>query len=215
MLNGIAWRALPSEFGRWLTVFQFLNRLSLAGFFEYMERLLITGDESEAVFIDSTHCRAHQHATNGKGSKNQGVGVSRGGPNTKLHIAVDAVGRLAARMLITTGNTSDHTAAPELTADLTDVAVVGDKGYDSKKYREDLRGQGCEPCIPARKNVKNPEPYDKDLYKTRHCVENKFQSIKLFRRIATRFEKTKRMFFAFVTLGMAADYEKQKLWESK
>lgn len=215
MRNGIAWRALPSEFGHWMTVFQFFNRLSLCGFFDFLMSTMVIGDASEAVFIDSTHCRAHQHACNGKGSKDQGVGKSRGGRNTKLHLLVDALGRLAAVPVITPGNVSDHTAAPELTKDLKDVAVVGDKGYDSRKFRDQLRSQGCEPCIPARKNVKNPEPYDEALYKTRHTVENSFQELKVFRRVATRYEKTKRMFSAFVTVALSSVYEKFKLWKSK
>ena len=76
--------------------------------------------------------------------------------------------------------------------------MVGDKGYDSRPLRDKIRARDCEPCIPARKNVKDPEPYDAALYRTRHAVENVFQRLKVFRRLASRFEKTKRMFFAFI-----------------
>lgn len=203
--NGCAWRALPSEFGPWQAVHQYFNRLSKDGFFEFLQKQLLTGDTSEAVFMDSTHCKVHQHA-NGPGSpEDQAIGKSRGGLNTKIHLVVDVLGRLAAPVLLTPGNESDHTAAPTLTSDLKDTAVVGDKGYDSKKLRDTLRCQDCEPCIPARSNVKNPEPYDQTLYRTRHVVENVFQRLKVFRRISSRFEKTKRMFFAFLCCALAAD----------
>jgi transposase len=127
-------------------------------------------------------------------------------------MVVDVLGRLAARMVMTPGNVSDHTAAASLTGGLKDTAAVGDKGYDSKKLRNQLRSQGCEPCIPARKNTKKPEPYDEELYRTRHCIENKFQRIKVFRRVATRYETTKRMFLAFITIALSYTYETDNLW---
>ena len=169
---------------------------------------MIIGDTSEAVFIDSTHCKVHQHS-NGPGTPGeQAIGKSRGGLNTKIHMVVDVMGRLAAAMEITPGNTSDIAVAPDLLENLEDVAVAGDKGYDSRELRDTLRAQDCEPCIPARKNVKNPEPYDAALYRTRHVVENVFQRLKIYKRVASRFEKTKRMFFAFVCVVMAAIYRR-------
>jgi transposase len=212
--NGPAWRALPSEFGHWFTVFQFFNRLSRAGFFDFLHQQLVCGDEAEAVFFDSTHCKVHQHANGAQSRQDQAIGNSRGGLNTKIHLVVDALGRLAAPMVLTPGNVSDHTAAPDLTGGLRDSAAVADKGYDSKKLRHRLRAQGCEPCIPARANTKAPESYDQHLYRSRGCVENKFQRIKVFRRVATRFEKTSRMFLLFITAAIAFTYERDSLWPS-
>ena len=91
---------------------------------------------------------------------------------------------------------------------MEDCAAAGDKGYDSKA----LRSQGCEPCIPCRSNVKNPEPYDKELYRSRHAIENLFQRMKVFRRVATRYEKTSRMFLMFATVALSCYYTKFKLW---
>jgi transposase len=173
---------------------------------------MVCGDRAEVVFFDSTHCKVHQHAHGGKSSGKRAVGTSRGGLNTKVHMAVDALGRLAAPFLLTAGNISDHTAAPGLTALLRDTLAVADKGYDSKAFRDKLRTQGCEPCIPARSNVKQPEAYDKELYCSRHCIENSFQRIKVFRRVATRYDKTDRMFILFITVALSAVYEKDSLW---
>ena len=212
MLNGPAWRALPDEFGKWGTIYQFLNRLSLSGFFDFLEKRLVCGNQSEAVFYDSTHHKVHQHANGPQGVEDKAVGTSRGGRNTKVHMVVDAMGRLAARIVLTAGNVSDHKAAPLLTAGLKDTAAVADKGYDSKKHRNQLRSQGCEPCIPSRSHVKKPEPYDKALYRTRHCIENKFQRIKVFRRVVSRYEKTARMFRMFLISSISATYEKDCLW---
>ncbi|RYD35637.1 MAG: transposase [Verrucomicrobiaceae bacterium] len=94
--NGCAWRALPSEFGPWCAIHQYFNRLSKAGFFEFLQDCMITWDASEAVFMDSTHCKVLQH-TNGPGSpKDRAIGKSRAGLNTKIHMVVDAFGKLAA-----------------------------------------------------------------------------------------------------------------------
>lgn len=210
--NGGAWRALPGEFGNWFTIFQYFNRLSLAGFFDWLHEKLLLGDEAEVVFEDSTHCKVHQHANGSKDRAAEAVGRSRGGLNTKIHAVCDTLMRLAAKLILTGGNVSDHTAAPELTAELHDCVVGADKGYDSGKHRKDLRSRGCEPCIPSRSNVKDPEPYDEMLYRARHCIENFFQRLKVYRRVATRYEKTARMFLALTLCAVAATYEQFSLW---
>jgi transposase len=76
--NGLAWRALPAEFGHWFTVFQYCNRLSDAGFFDYLHNVLVLEDTAETVPGDSTHCKVHQHACGAPSPKNQALGRSRG-----------------------------------------------------------------------------------------------------------------------------------------
>jgi transposase len=211
--NGNAWRALPSEFGHWGTAYQYWNRLCLAGFFDFLHDALVCGDTSEAAAADSAHCKVHQHATGARGKQNQAIGRSRGGLNTKLHAVADLLGRLAAKLVITAGNVSDHTVAPALTGTLRDLSLIADKGYDSSQFRKQLEARGCEPCIPSRKNTRKPAPYDKELYKCRHVIENLFQRLKVFRRVATRYEKTDRMFLMFVLVALSAIYEARGLFE--
>ena len=43
--------------------------------------------------------------------------------------------------------------------------------------------------IPPKGNRKEPRPYDNDLYKARHLIENFFAKLKQFRAIATRYDK--------------------------
>ena len=210
--NGCAWRALPDEFGNWFTIYQYFNRLSLHGFFDWLHEELLLGKDAGVVFEDSTHCKVHQHANGSKDRAQEAVGRSRGGLNTKIHAVCDALLRLAGKLVLTPGNVSDHTAAPELTADLHDCVVAGDKGFESRKHRADLRSRGCEPCIPSRSHTKCPEPYDEMLYRARHCIENLFQRLKVYRRVATRYEKTSRMFLALVLCSVAATYEQFHLW---
>ena len=44
--------------------------------------------------------------------------------------------------------------------------------------------------------------YDKERYKQRSKVERLFNKLKQFRRVATRYEKLKANFLAFVTLAL-------------
>ncbi len=124
---------------------------------------------------------------------------------------MDVLVRLAAPILVTSGNASDITVAPVLLEDVVNTAVVGDRGYDSRELRDTLRAKDREPCIPARSNVKKPEPYDAALCRARHVVENVFQRLKVFPRLATRFDKTKLMFSVFICCVLAANYMADKL----
>jgi len=61
--------------------------------------------------------------------------------------------------------------------------------------------QGAEFCIPPKVNTKDPWPCDWWQYKERFLVECFFQKLKLFRRVATRYDKLARRFLAFVHLA--------------
>jgi transposase len=43
--------------------------------------------------------------------------------------------------------------------------------------------------IPPRQNRTAPRPFDQELYRTRHLIENFFSKLKQFRAIATRYDK--------------------------
>src|SRR5262245_36179770 len=59
--TGAPWRDLPERFGQWNSVFQRFNRWSKAGVWESVFRALQAPD-LEALMLDSTIIRAHQHA---------------------------------------------------------------------------------------------------------------------------------------------------------
>jgi len=82
--------------------------------------------------------------------------------------------------------------------------VIADKGYDAdKRVLERLEKAGKEAVIPPKKNRKEQREYDKELYKARHLIENFFAKLKLFRCIATRYDKTARNFLAAIHLAAA------------
>ena len=78
-----------------------------------------------------------------------------------------------------------------------------DKGYDSDRIREHLVAHDMVPVIPPKSNRTAPIDYDKDLYKLREKVERFFNTLKQFRRIATRYEKLSQTFLALIHLVAA------------
>jgi transposase len=62
------------------------------------------------------------------------------------------------------------------------------------------RRPGALAVIPSKANRKPVIPHDADMYKWRHLIENYFQRLKEFRRIATRYDKTDTSFAAALHL---------------
>lgn len=86
--------------------------------------------------------------------------------------------------------------------------LLADKGYDSDDIRNFALGQGMEPHIPPRKNREEVRPYDEELYKERHKIENMFGFLKHYRRVFSRFDKLKRNFTAFLHFVAALQWLK-------
>ena len=80
--------------------------------------------------------------------------------------------------------------------------AVGDKGFDGGPQRRACRARGIEPVIPAKSNRVAPEPLDAVAYRERNRVERLFAKVKEFRRIATRYDKRKRMFLGWLHLTL-------------
>lgn len=102
------WRDVPAEYGPWGRVYDLFRRWQRNGtWHQILTRLQSLADAKGAIVwdlsVDSTVCRAHQHAA---GARKQGdlqkeppggifvepgdhaLGRSRGGFTTKLHLAV-------------------------------------------------------------------------------------------------------------------------------
>jgi transposase len=85
---------------------------------------------------------------------------------------------------------------------LLDFAAL-DKGYDADRIRERLALDGIEAVIPPICTRSKKIPYDQALYRERNRVERFFNKLKQFRRIATRYDKLRKTFFAAVHLVAA------------
>ena len=70
-VHNITWRALPSEFGRWNSVWKRFWRLSQSGTFEaFFDALAALSESAHLVqMFDSTVVRAHVSAAGAKGGK--------------------------------------------------------------------------------------------------------------------------------------------------
>jgi transposase len=101
------------------------------------------------------------------------------------------------------GQRGETTGVNRLMADISCGAFLGDKAYDADWLRGMLVARGIEPVIPARKGRKAPAPHDAEKYKWRHLIENYFQKLKEFKRIAMRSDKTDESFSAMIYLAAA------------
>jgi len=82
-------------------------------------------------------------------------------------------------------------------------ACIADAGYDSNKFIEAITTKGLTPVIMSNPSRKEPLPLDRTLYNLRYRVECFFHSLKRFRRVATRYEKTARNYLAFLHIACA------------
>ena len=103
---------------------------------------------------------------------------------------------------MTGGQASDLAGADALLPDVAAPTVIADKGYDAEaRVLAPLREAGKTAVIPPKRNRTEQREYDHDLYEARHLIENFFCTLKQFRAIATRYDKTARNFLAAVYLA--------------
>ena len=115
---------------------------------------------------------------------------------------VDALGNSLA-LSLTGGQVHDITQADALLALVEPQTLLADKGYDADRFVESLTARAIEVVIPPKSNRKVKRDCDFALYAERNLVERFFNTIKHYRGIATRYEKTARNFLAGLHLVCA------------
>jgi transposase len=83
-------------------------------------------------------------------------------------------------------------------------ALLADEGDDA--IRQELAKAGIEAIIPAKHNQKQPAPRDDEKCKWRSLIECLFNKLKNWRRVATRYDKSKVSYLGFVAIAAV------KLW---
>ncbi|MFJ5841602.1 IS5 family transposase [Streptomyces shenzhenensis] len=178
--TGAPWRDVPERYGPWDRVYDLFRRWQRDGTWariltqlqaEADAKGLITWD----VNVDSTVCRAHQHAAGAakRGTSrrnrpaasspsrpNHALGRSRGGLTSKIHLAVEQ-GQKPLSVVVTAGQRGD---SPQFEAVLEAIRVPrsgpgrprkrpdrvrADKAYDSRSNRSYLRRRRIKATIPV------------------------------------------------------------------
>jgi transposase len=81
--------------------------------------------------------------------------------------------------------------------------VAGDKGYSAGWVRAWLQEHKITPVIAHQKNEKARRGrFDRRRYRRRNVVERCINSLKWFRRVATRYEKLATHYLAMVTIAI-------------
>jgi len=122
--------------------------------------------------------------------------------STKILALVDRLGNLV-RFSVMPGQRGETMGVRGLMEGISCQAFLGDKAYDADWLREMLTSRSIEPVIPARKGRKYPAFHDEEKYKWRHLVENYFQKLKEFKRIAMRSDKTDQSFSSMIYIAAA------------
>ena len=206
--EGCSWRAIDSPQANWNSIYHYWRRWCRDGVWTQLLDDCAPELKGGRRFLDSTHVKVHRSGSNpAGGQENQAMGRTKGGLNTKIHAVVDEAGSPAG-LLLGAGPEADISRAQETLADVPCGQLVGDKGYDSDAFRQWLAGRSIKPCIPPRSNRLRPVRYSKASYRKRHLIENFFEKLKRFRRVATRYDKLTTTYFGFVCLATAVSFTK-------
>lgn len=187
------------------------------GYFPFLMRISSsTGQLSlwmAAIFVQRVVLpvpKKHPDITSG-----HGLGRSRGGYGTKIHLATDGNG-FPLNIALSAGQAHESQLALRLLDGIGVLrkngfmkrrgkAVLADKAYSNKALRSDLKLSGIKVVIPYKSNEKASTDgrfrFDKESYRKRNVVERSFGLLKENRRIATRYEKTARNYLSMVQLG--------------
>ncbi|MFJ6137395.1 IS5 family transposase [Kitasatospora sp. NPDC092286] len=218
------WRDLPDELGSFKTAHKRLLRWAVDGTWAKVFAVVLAaadaGDDiGWTVSVDSTVCRAHQHAAGArkKGDTGRGepadhaLGRSRGGLSTKVHLACDSNARPLA-VVLTAGQAGD---APAFTAVMAAIrvprtgpgrprtrpqVVLADRAYSSRAIRAHLRNRHIRAVIPQPADQVHhrqrrgphggrPPAFDPESYKERNTVERCINRFKQWRGLAMRTDK--------------------------
>ena len=150
--------------------------------------------------LDGSMVKVHQDATRSCFNKpDEAIGASVGGWSTKVHAKVDAFGQWM-KLIVSPGQAHESPFVFEAYDSEPCEFFLADKAYDIDAFRDRLKKDGVEAVIPSKMNRKQAQVRDEYIDKESNIVERFFQKIKRFRRIATRYEQTARMYIAGVMM---------------
>lgn len=115
---------------------------------------------------------------------------------------VDALGN-PVYLQLSAGNLNDCSVAVDVLShiQIAGSMVLADRGYDTDEILVYIEDQDARHTIPPKSDRIYQRKCDWWLYKERHLVECFWGKLKHFRRVATRYDKLAKSFFAFVLLA--------------
>ncbi|MGM9337641.1 IS5 family transposase [Streptomyces murinus] len=162
----------------------------------------------------------------GGGAGSEGLGRSRGGFTTKLHLSADGRCRPLS-LVVTPGQRADCTQfrpvlekirVPRLgtgRARNKPDSLAADKAYSNGPCRDYLRRRGIRHTIPEKADSQaarlrkgsrggRPPGFDEERYKKRNTVERAINKLKHARAVATRYDKRGYVFLGTATAAALA-----------
>lgn len=217
------WRDLPDELGSFQTAHKRLIRWAVDGTWERILAAVLAAADSDddigwTVSVDSTVCRAHQHAA-GARKKGSEPGRSRRPCARTLPRRLEHEGPSRKRQPCTASGPSRHCrpggrrtgfrsrhGRPPCSAKRTrktedrPEAVLADQAYSSRAIRSHLRRRGIRAVIPQPSDQighrlrrgragGRPPAFDAEAYKQRNAVERCINWLKQWRGLAMRTDK--------------------------
>ncbi|MBV9389056.1 MAG: IS5 family transposase [Chroococcidiopsidaceae cyanobacterium CP_BM_ER_R8_30] len=134
--NGIKWRAMPSEFPVWQTVYSYYRKWVKQGLWERINALLVEQVRSqsgrdEQPSLGMIDAQSVKHGQ--RGQVEQGVDGYKKVKGRKRHVVVDVLG-LMLGCYVSAANAADSKAAPAVLVPVLELykrleKVLGDQGY--------------------------------------------------------------------------------------
>jgi len=229
--TGAPWRDIPPEIGKWQSVWDAFNRWNKDGTLgQILARLMASHVDVGLVgtdlwLVDGTVVRAARCAAGGGKEDDpdepddHGLGRSRGGFSTKIHLVSDDQGHPLA-VKITPGQEHESQSLCELIESIKIAdhdgrliplpdKLAGDKGYRAEWIDDYLLDLGITPVIPSKAN-EDPNDrvvkFDRQAYRSRNIIERLIGWLKESRRILTRFEKTAQNYLGMIRVAFIHRY---------